>query len=897
MDNDKRLIDDIFPLLETNMACKKEIPVTQKHPRALHVWPARMVLAASRAVLIATLLKSPKSKKKKKELSDQIGSILRWKSEFNETTKILRKKIIEEYGVPPKIIDFFAGSGSIILEALRMGGDCVASDLNPVAWLIEKCTLEFPFLLSEEKIELPKKRKTLDYKNLTSVKHDLASHVDFWQNWVFKKTKNDLIQFFPKFNDNNISVFFWARTVPCEDPSCKAKVPLVKMMKLNNSKNNKITRKLVVDKKNREIKFEVMSSEQIEKGTVEGAKAFCPLHPTPIGIEDVHIKNCGKNNMMDYQLTAIRMDNGNYYSPPDYIDIMCNVDERLKSIENEIPFGIPKEKLEPSLGYRVQLYGMDRWDMLFTNRQMLAILTFLKYIRKSINFMKSYPKKWKEAIMSYLATILDKFVNRMTTLCIWNTNGTKIEQTLAQNTLPIVWDFPESNPFISGSGSWESAAKYVIGSLKYLLITAKNKKPAKVLKRDASDLSSFSSELNKFDLVFLDPPYYNAIGYAGLSDLFYIFARRILFDVFPEVFKQKLSPKDNEIIMYSVKGIKTKDEAKAFYQEKLTQAFKTAHEVLKKSGRMVVVFAQKDPEAWISIIEAIINTGFVVTSSWPIQTSKKGGRRNFGRSSLGSTIWIVCKKRLEKKIGDYRSVMKELKDKIKMKLRTFWDNGIVGPDLLWAAVGPALESYSLYDTVEKAGGSEYTVNDFLKEVRKLTSEFVLYQVLHEKTTEKLDDITRYYLIHRQNFEFSKAPDGECILLAQGLNLELNILKKDYNILEGSSGSGFKLISYEKRKKIVYDISYDAPLIDKLHQLMIRWKSGDINSAAEMVETLNLQDDDLFWTVAQAICEMIEDLKDSERILLEGLLNWGRPGIKITTPKKQKAIDDYVKKTK
>jgi adenine-specific DNA methylase len=392
-----------------------------------------------------------------------------------------------------------------------------------------------------------------------------------------------------------------------------------------------------------------------------------------------------------------------------------------------------------------------------------------------------------------------------------------------------------------------------------------------------SATDSFIQSDEGVDAVITDPPYYDAIPYADLSDFFYVWLRRTVGDQYPAMFASPLTPKIEELVQQTKNeemGRKGRDE----YEAGMAAAFRRAWEALTPDGRMVVVFAHKDPEAWETLVTAMICAGFTVTASWPIDTEMSNRTRAMESAALASSIWMVCRKRpAGAGAGRYTAVRKAMQERITERLRYFWDIGVSGPDFVWAAVGPALESYSAYDEVRRLDGSPFTVNEFLKEVRRLVADFALGQILKGRSTEGLDEWTRYYLIHRNHFGLDDAPVGECILLSQGYGLDLNDLRGPRGLLVKGTGSNLRLAKWEERTRA--DLGHPhpgggLPLVDMLHRLLWLWASGDTGKLHAYVGDRGLAQNDLFWAVAQAVLEMAAP-KSKERTLLEAVVAWGR----------------------
>ena len=395
-------------------------------------------------------------------------------------------------------------------------------------------------------------------------------------------------------------------------------------------------------------------------------------------------------------------------------------------------------------------------------------------------------------------------------------------------------------------------------------------------------------------------------------DFFHIWLRRTLSGLAPEFdrsFREPLGPKwntdngDGELIDDASRFGGDRKQSKRNYEDGMARAFVSCHAALRPEGRMVVVFANKQPDAWETLVSAIIRAGFVVSASWPIATEMRGGVRNHGRASLASSIWLVCCKRRNARPGWDSSVLDEMRKNITEKLRDFWDAGIRGPDFVWAATGPALEAFSKYPVVKKANAPNdlMTVSEFLREVRRMVVDFVVGSVLKRADGEEgatgLDDVTTYYLLHRNDFGMGEAPVGGCILYALSCNLSDAMLVKQHDLLsqlgrgnaqesedddpaadeERSEGGGAKVKLKPWSRRQGRNLGLEAPggrpppLIDQVHRLMHLWRAGDQVKVDDYLDTRGLPRNALFHRILQALIELAEG-DSEERSLLEALSN-------------------------
>jgi putative DNA methylase len=983
-----RLIEYAFPLKQASLDSVHEKNVRHGHISTLHIWPARRPLAACRAALIATLLpdpgdaeerkkileklggkvvqvvkkkKLPSGKVEEQSIAETVGGILHWGRESGPDLEWFRQKIREAYGGrAPKVLDPFAGGGAIPLEAMRLGCEVTAIDINPVAWFILKCTLEYPQKIAGQHRPLPKfalespafmegyfkstgkvTKKQLE-QSLQAVQMglfpppdvDLAWHVRAWGWWVLQRAKADLGRFYPIVDGKPTVAYLWARTVICKN--CRATIPLLKTRWLCKKDNKRMLLTMEPNADKTGVVFGVQTNvpqvgsnaaqrrahdKRIGAGTMSRSGATCPCCGTIMTMEDIRLE--GQAGRLGAVMTAVVVDGpqGKQYRRPtdEEVGLADEAEQELGRVFAEIPFGLPEEPIPQGASrvgggsaFTVFLYGLTRWCHLFTLRQLLALGAFVKHTRAAHEIMhgEGYPLEWVEVIEMYLATMLDRLANQSSNISRWNQGGEKVEGTFARFALPILWDFAEVNPLGETSGGFSSAFEWVTLVVSHLTTATQGEPAPQTICRSILATSAID-----MDVVVTDPPYYDAIPYANLMDFFCVWLRRTLQDLSPKIdaaFHEPLAPKwnheksDGELIDDASRFGGDKAKSKAAYEDGMFRAFQACHNALKPDGRMVIVFAHKQPDAWETLVSAIIRAGFVVNGSWPIQTEMGTRTRALSSAALSSSVWLVCKKRPEvTRPGWDNRVLEEMREKITTQLREFWDAGIRGPDFVWAATGPALEAYSKHPVVKKANepGQLLTVSEFLRHVRRIVVDFVVGRVLsHNGDTEVasgLDDVTTYYLLHRHDFGMSDAPIGACILYAVSCGLSDSALADQFDILtrtggqtatdeddrdlveeeetepEEGTGSRVKLKPWQQRQR--KSMGYEAPggrpipLIDQVHRLMHIWRAGDVIKVDEYLDARGLRRNALFHQLLQALIELAATGAE-ERSLLESISN-------------------------
>ena len=864
--------------------------------------------------------------------NDLIASLTRWGDENGQgdwdkkdqrgrwlnKLRIARELILMAYnGHPPKVMDMFAGGGAIPLEAMRLGCEAIANDYNPVAWFILKCTLEYPQRLTGKTTPIPE----LELSEIPDLKNDdLADHVRLWGQWVLENARKELVQYYPTINDKQTVAYLWARTVPCQDPQCGATVPLLKtlwvcrkeektlpdtsenrnrpdFLRLKETKNRT---KVVINAKralkfcpNPETKlvlFEIFApreADDVGAPTMSGSTATCPFCCSQQPND--YIKRCGHEGTLKAQMTTVvyQAEYGKEYRPPTQAEInKAEISaETLEAIANQIPHGMPDEALPKSdtsgagRAFSVPLYGFKKWSDLFTDRQLLALMTFVKWTRAAQEEIEKvgYTPEWIEAINGYLTCAFDRIAGYNSSLSFWHMVSEAIGHTFIRYALPMTWDFSEGAIPNEVPGSYQFCLDKILSSLKTVRRAHIVGTPScEILRLSAVDLID-----RKVNTIITDPPYYDAIPYADLSDFFYVWIRRTIDNQFFGALSDPLTPKINEFVQHAGRFNGDNDAAKRYYEKGMIESFQNAHETLSDDGRIVIAFAHKEPDAWETLVKAMIESGLVVTTSWPIDTEQRERMSAQGTAALATSLWLVCRKRkVNAKAGHYGKVKREMQERVTERLRYFWDVGIRGPDFVWAAIGPALESYSSYKEVRRQTGESFTVTEFLTEVRRIVTDFALGQILKGASTEALDEWTRYYLMHKDYFGIVDAPVGECILLAQGYGVALDDLRAAQTgfLKKTRSGNSLKLLGHKERvsDRVGYaHTSGKIPMIDMIHRIMKLWDAGESAQINAYFHEHGLQENTLFKAVVQALIETNAQ-SSSDRSLLETLINY-EPG--------------------
>jgi putative DNA methylase len=899
----KKLIEVALPLEAINKESAREKSIRHGHPSTLHLWWARRPLAACRAVLFAQMVDDPSeympdeqsADNERQRLFELIEELVKWENINNEEVLDkarleIAKSVARDLGedVPigkeaireflstkaPPVLDPFAGGGSIPLEAQRLGLRAYASDLNPVAVLINKAMIEIPpkfaglppvhpdevlttnehefsrMIKGEEgqttnKHELSrmkddqeeettnshkytriKNKKTTKAKQEEMWKKDwkgaegLAEDVCYYGKWMRDETKKRIGHLYPKYkitqelldervdlreqglkagDELTVIAWLWARTVKCPNPACGVEMPLVRSFWLSKKKEKESWVEPIAaqaenppeGKYGLHIEFLIKTGTgQPSEGTMKRNGAHCAVCDTSVTLG--YIRSEGKANRMGALLMAIVAEGkrGRVYFPPN--------EEHEIIVEKAIPKWKPEQELQGKCRVSVPLYGMNTYGDLFTNRQLCALTTFSDMVSEVHDLVEKDIKrkgdgkyqKYADAVVTYLAFAVDKGANYWSKICAWHNNAEKMVSTFSRQAIPMVWDFTEANPFSNSSGNFllgiDQAKKIIENSLKGL---------GKTMHKNAA--SGNWDIINP--IISTDPPYYDNIQYADLSDYFYIWLRKMLSDYYPDLFNTMLVPKSSEIVASPYRLDGNMDEAKIFFEKKLTSvfahlyqrsdhhfpisiyyAFKQSEEISSSNDKYQEELSSHSSTGWETILDALISNKFQITGSWPVRTEYTGNLKK-KTSSLASSIVLVCRRRSENaKSITNREFESELKSKLPTSIKNLQQGSIAPVDLPQAAIGPGIAIFTNYDQVLEADGSSVSVRKALIKINETLDQF-----LSEYDVE-IDSFTSWAMAWYEQYGFNEGPYGVSETLSKAKNISIEGLV-EAGILQARAG--------------------------------------------------------------------------------------------------------------
>ena len=752
----KRLAEVDFPIAVVSKHAAREKSIRHGHPSTLHLWWARRPLASSRAVLLALLLPDPCDPHCPVEFKAQATEILTAVRQRPESDAELRKALLWFIGAfanwdmaahatylqvgrnlvraahgeeAPLVVDPFAGGGSIPLEALRLGCEAFASDLNPVACLILKVMLE----------DIPRHGP------------GLADELRRVGGEIKAAAEKELADLYPADPDGATPIaYLWARTVRCEAPNCGAEIPLMRSFWLCKKAARKRALRPLVVRGEGEVPrvdfdiFEPRMDKEVRAGTVARAKATCLCCGAVLIPERVRAQLAaqrgGGDVMFDYRgrrsggarLTAIvRLNSSragrNYRLPTgrDYAAVNSAQQRLQETMEKWTQDGepglcpVPDEPLPLMSGtFNVPLYGMKTWGDLFTARQKVTLIQLARLVSAT-----------REPIKSLLALVLDRTADGSASVSGWLASGEEVKHVFARQALPMVWDFGESNYMANVSRTWVSA----VDSVAKVIASGSSRVP--VGNVQCADATNHPLPDQSTDVWFTDPPYYFAVPYADLSDFFFVWLKRVALSqslrAGPVAADDRLTPKEPELCemaRWDPERYSHKDQQ--FFEDGMTAAFSEGRRVLSGNGVASVVFAHKTTEGWEALLSGLVRGGWTITGSWPIATEMASRLRARDSAALATSVHLICRPRPDDApIGDWADVLRELPVRAADWILRLQEEGIRGSDLVFACIGPALEAFSRYRAVETAEGYPVGLADYLEKVWEVVGRTALESVL------------------------------------------------------------------------------------------------------------------------------------------------------------------------
>lgn len=854
----RKLIEVALPLETINRESAREKSIRHGHPSTLHLWWARRPLAAARAVLFAQLVDDPSShpdlfptddaqRAERERLHGIIERLVVWE---NTRDQALLDEAHEEIlkstdGSPPPILDPFAGGGTIPLEAQRLGLEAHASDLNPVAVLINKALIEIPPKFAGRPPVFPglADGRIGGWEGATG----LAADVRAYGEWIRNEAEMRIGKHYPQatLEDGTkatVIAWIWARTVTCPNPACGIEMPLVRSWWLSKKKGKDawVCPIIVADRghpSGKRVEFEIRhglagAPSADEDGTIGRNGATCVACGSAVALE--YVRTMSRETGLGAQLLAIVAEEARQrvYLRPD--------DEHRRAAAVERPESAPEASLpEGALGFRVQNYGFMRWSDLFTPRQLRVLTTFSdlvvdareRVLRDAVTAgvppgdrLESggtNAEAYADAVATYLGMGVSRLADIANSLARWENTKTQVRNLFSRQAISMVWDFAETTPFGEAAGSYLVS----LGSLAKAIGVAGNV-TAEAAQRDASTRDYGAA------LLSTDPPYYDNIGYADLSDFFYVWLRCSLRSVYPDLLSTMLVPKSEELVAnpYRHNG---KDGAKAFFEDGFRRVFARARETALADYPITVYYAFKQSDdgddgttstGWETLLDGMIHSGWAITATWPMRSELSNRMRGQGSNALASSIVLALRPRPDDApTTDRRGLIAALHDELPDALRKLEQGAIAPVDLPQAAIGPGMAVFSRYAKVIENDGTTMTVRSALARINE-----ILDQVLNEQEGD-FDAATRFGIAWYRQHGYATGKFGVADDLARARNTAVETLVRD-GILTSAAGDVTLLSPAAMPEE--YDVLEDdrVGIWEVLHHLIAILDRGGLQAA-------------------------------------------------------------------
>lgn len=515
-------------------------------------------------------------------------------------------------------------------------------------------------------------------------------------------------------------------------------------------------------------------------------------------------------------------------------------------------------------------YGMTKWRDLFNPRQTLAMIVFLEKIRLAHQQMldDKYDEEYARAVTTYLAFMLDRLADKISNLVVYSTTRENIEHVFGRQALQMTWDYAELNPFTNNG--WPNIQNWVLRVVEHC---SNIQQPAtKILQESATALSHPS---NYFDAVFTDPPYYDNVPYSTISDFFYVWLKRSVGHLYPELFATPLTPKSEEAVatLPLIRNIDKNMAAKTIptlktkqnYEQMLSKSFGEMYRVLKRDGIAVIVYSHKSTDGWETLINSLLESGLVITAAWPIHTEMKARMVAKESAALNSSIYMVARKTQKEELGFYRDIKKNMVQHIETKLQHLWNEGISGADFFISAIGVSLEVFGRYKKIIDDNDESITTLRLLDDVRRIVTDFAISRVLRRDFGGSISHMTRFYILWRWTYKNARVPFDDALKMAQSVGIDI---EREYGKGFIHKDKGFISILGPADRHI-NDIG-TVEWVDILHRVVLLWKDNKRESMTEELKKSGLGGADTFYKVAQAISESVPGSSESK--LLDGFLS-------------------------
>jgi putative DNA methylase len=852
-----KLIEVALPLAAINAEAAREKSIRHGHPSTLHLWWARRPLAAARAVIWASLVDDPsgddtlteeQQEKERQRLFGILERLVKWENSNNPTVLAEAKAEVDRCfpdGAPP-ILDPFGGGGAIPLEAQRLGLKALSGDLNPVAVLIQKAMIEIPPRFAGRRPVHPEIERDLTTWERAQ---GLAADVEAYGKWMQDEAEARIGHLYPLATGPSGErltpvAWIWARTVASPDPTWKGHVPLVASWELSKRKGKPTTWiRPSVDRTTQTVTYSVQRGGQPSHDrTCSGGKGTCIA--TGAAIPTSYIKAQSSSGQMRQELMAVVAER----SPGrEYCDAN---EEQRHAADVPLPGWMPTASLpDKGLGFRVQPYGVTEWWQLHTPRQLTALTTFsdlLVEVRTRIEadavnagFVSDDKRlrdggsgavAYADAVVTYLAFVVDKCADYWSTVCSWHNSKELIRNTFGRQAIPMTWDFVETNPFSGSTGNWMAMVDWVSKSIGHL--------PARGAGQAAQRDARARVREETGSLVSTDPPYYDNVGYADLSDFFFVWLRRNVGDIWPDETATLLAPKSDELIADPTRHGGPRG-AEAHFESGMSELMSEIAKAHSADAPATIYYAYKATEnrdgesrstGWDTFLQAVIDAGMQVYATWPMRTELANRMRSLGSNALASSIVLACRPRATSaSLASRGEFIAALRSELPEAVRILQSGNIAPVDLAQSTIGPGIKVFSRYAKVVEADGSSMSVSDALAIIND-----VLGEVLDGEEAE-LDRDSRFAVTWYTQNGYNPGRSGDADAQARAKNTSLNGIE-DSGIGEARGGQ-FRLFERSEMNPDWDPVSDDRRTVWEATQYLVAALERSETEAAELLHRM------------------------------------------------------------
>ena len=779
--------------------------------------------------------------------------------EVKEKEEALKQAIESFQNRMPSVFDPFAGGGAIPLEAARLGCRSYGNDINPVAHIIEKGSVEFPqkygkpITYSHEEFISTYGKEGIDlyaekFGNRPTgdvyVPNRLSFDVEYYAKKLLTMTESEVGYLYPADEKGNKPIaYYWARTATCYNPSCRAEVPLLKQFYLANTKNKKVYLNPIVQ--GTDIQFEIKEGSYNEKdlpGWNQRGNMTCPCcgSVTPINqVKEQFKKHTAKEKLLGIIFESAQ---GKEYK-------VSRLQAPAIEVKRIVDKPYEKMAVENNRNFNTPGWGIDNYGDMFSNRQLFMLQTFL--LNFSILKKELVKTDYLKTVLTYLALWLDRIAIANTSLGRWHNGRETVEHPFSRQAIAMTFDYPESNPFCTSSGSAMNQLEWII---RYLESENYNQFSAEFANASSGEKSQFESKF--LTAVITDPPYYDAIAYADISDFFYVWMKRTLSDLYPLTFATPQTPKTEECTALKHHHNNSEDEAKKHFETKLTAIFDAIE--YQTSDIVSIMFAHQSTEAWTTLCNSILDARMNITGSWPMDTEMANRSLGLSGAALESSVTVSCRPSERNGYESFKRVKKAIENKVTEEVNVLYELGFRGADLLTACFGQAVSEFGKYQTVEKADGSEVSVGELLELARTAAFNALLRGF-------EGDDYSRFYIGWLQMNGMGETAFDDAAKFAR-VGMSVNISDIFAHGLLIRDGNMQHLASYKER--VTNDklgIDSNSPLIDQVHRAMFIWQTGDRGKILSHIRKVGSEASNPFWRVLASLKELLPEGDDLKQV--------------------------------